>query len=61
MVILYLMYFVYIKSLFRDAPKWKFLAEAEQNETGPKAKPNTVFRIFSPWRPIFPFFHHCIN
>ncbi len=32
---------------FRDAPKWKFLAEAkaEQNETLGRI-PNTVFRFF---------------
>ncbi len=47
---------MYSKLLFRDAPKWKFLAEAEQNETLGRI-PNTVLRIFfSPMQAYFASF-----
>ncbi len=39
----------------RDAPKWKFLAKAEQNETLGRI-PNMVFRIFSPMKAYFATF-----
>ncbi len=42
----------------RDAPEWKFLAEAEQNETLGR-RPNTEHgfsKKIPPWRPILPFF-----
>ncbi len=55
---------IYIRfATTRDAPKWKFLAEAEQNETLGR-RPNTehVFSHFSPHEGLFcHFFRHCIN
>ncbi len=48
----------------RDAPKLKFLAEAEQNETlGPKAEYRTrFFKNSLPHVGLFcNFFHYCIN